>query len=96
MKKRIRNLVLATAAAVAVFAGGVALAGDGNYCEDIDSLDCVCVDVIVDEGCCKNLDGTGLRLWTCSRELFECYEGWEVYNALGGGYNCHSPGASCQ
>ncbi len=96
MRKRIRNLVLASVAAGVVFAGGVATASGGNYCPDFNSMDCVYTDTVVDESCCKQLDQSGMRLWTCKREMFWCIEGWSMTEALGEGFECHSPGAYCQ
>jgi hypothetical protein len=82
-------------AALAMFAAGAAVATNGNYCEEFETYDCILLDETIQDSCCKNLDGS-LRNWTCERETFMCTDGWDYNCVYGAGYNCHSPGTSCQ
>jgi hypothetical protein len=93
MSRRVRNACWIAAAALSTFFAGVALASDGNYCEDLDTSDCIVVDIMEQDSCCMNLDGA-LRNWICTREVYWCF--WSDAAQAGPGYNCHSPGGPCQ
>jgi hypothetical protein len=83
-------------AALAMFVAGSAVATDGNYCEEFETYDCLVLDETVEDSCCMALDSSGLRNWTCTREAFLCMDGSDYVCVYGPGYNCHSPGSSCQ
>jgi phage-related tail fiber protein len=90
-----RGLLFA-AAVFATFSAGVSMANSGNYCENIDDTDCAVIEQYTQDSCCKNLDSSGYRNWTCTREQYFCLTpSWEVIPMWGPGYNCVNPGASC-
>jgi hypothetical protein len=97
MNRQLRNACLATGAALMMVTAGVVLANDNYSCSDMDTSSCVMVDLYVDDNCCKDVDGTGKRLWTCTREVYDCIDGGEIYFGwLGGGYNCTNPQGLCE
>ena len=94
MIRRISNIVIVLAG-LAVFASGSALACSGNYCTtDVNEL-CVQLETVKIDSCCLNLDTSGRRCWTCTRDDYWCMDGdWpKVFS--GPTYNCHSPGSAC-
>lgn len=100
MFRRIGKLgrsIFFVAAIAATFSAGVSLANNGNYCGNFDDTDCCVIDLQADDSCCKNLDPSGLRNWTCTREQYYCVTGGgTIVPVLGPGFNCTNPGAPCQ
>jgi hypothetical protein len=93
---KIGRSVLFAAAIAATFSAGVSLANNGNYCETFDDTDCCVIEQYTEDSCCKNLDSSGYRNWTCTREQYFCLTPYgEIVPVWGHGYNCESPGASC-
>lgn len=93
--RKVRNILFTSLAAVSVFFAGIALACDGNYAENWDTLDCVTLDVWENTSACKTLDSSGQRCWNCSREKFLCLEEGYVVERDGPAFNCNTPGAAC-
>ena len=96
MARYVRIGLVTAALGLATFFSGASLACNANYCEDIDTWNCVVMDTDVPDTCCKNLDETGYRCWSCLREVFYCTDGKMAVPVMGPAYNCHSPGPSCE
>ncbi len=92
---RVGRAALLVAACLSLFAGGV-LACSGNYCEPIDTRDCLVIDEPMEDSCCVDVGGGQLRCATCSREMLLCFQNAGLLFTAGGAYNCHSPGATCR
>ena len=93
MNRNTRGALALILAARLTTGAGMAFACSGNYCENVDTLDCVYVGLTEWDSCCKST-ANGMKCLSCQRQCFLCLPEYMI--RWGGGYNCHSPGASCQ
>lgn len=94
--RKVRNIVFASFATATVFFAGIAIACDGLYEENIDTLDCITLDEYTSTSACKDISPYGRRCFDCTQEKFLCYEGWDIVEKAGPTFNCHTPGSVCQ
>jgi hypothetical protein len=96
MTRMLRNAALTALTAALTFGAGVVSAQGTGSCPEPDTTFCIYTDVTIEDTCCLDPDGQGLRSWTCSREVFDCIEGdMSTSSVLGAPFNCHSPGGAC-
>lgn len=96
MIRRIRSALLVAAAACTMFATGIVTASPGIECPDLNTSNCVMVDMTYEDSCCIDWDGQGPQYWTCTRDAYDCIEGPTYRMGVPGSpYDCHSPVGSC-
>lgn len=95
MVRGIRPALLTAAAACALFAGIVAANAAGE-CPDLNTSNCVVMDMTYQDQCCVDWDSSGPRVWTCTREVYDCIdERGYTPGQPGGPYDCTAPQGFC-